>query len=121
MSDDGHSYLARGLCGGEPDAQAKADDNRRQAGESPMNKSISDRIAAAITQANDDASKPEPYPHLEDIIRVLDKMQSNFQAPAHARRKTAGALGRLVLDDISFSESQFGTLLLQLADDFASK
>jgi hypothetical protein len=85
-----------------------------------MNDPISERIATAIIRVEKEATKPGAYGYLPTIARVLESMQSKIHAPLRQRDKTAGALGKLVLDDSHFSSGRLGLMLLKLADDFAS-
>jgi len=76
------------------------------------------RIQECITEAKKLAALPNPNPDLPGIIGCLEAMEKGEEKESGAKSRLAGALGRLVMEDGSFSESRFGLKLLKLADDF---
>jgi hypothetical protein len=86
-----------------------------------MKRSLSQRIAAAIADCKEASNRLDPNPDLPSIILSLEQMQKNLNSDQHRRSKMAAGLGRLVMEDSSFSESTLGGLLLKLADDFADE
>jgi hypothetical protein len=85
-----------------------------------MGKTLRDRIIQTISLARVASKGDGAFAFLPDIIGSLENMLTNLHANEKARDKMAGALGRLVLEDLAFSESSLGTRLLKLADDFAA-
>lgn len=61
---------------------------------------------------------PNSYPFLPDVIEILISMRTHIGAAKSIRSGNAGALGRIVLEDFTFSESQLGTDLLKLGERF---
>lgn len=77
------------------------------------------RINALLDRSKESHRLPGAYPFLPNIIAVLQEMLNNINATQEVRYRNSAALGRLVLEDFSFSSSQLGSDLLGLADDFA--
>ena len=76
------------------------------------------KIAELIDLAKRALNKPESFPFLPEIIESLENMKKNLDESRERKERMAGALGRLVTEDFNFSESELGTKILQIADDF---
>lgn len=76
------------------------------------------KIAELIDLAKRALKKPESFPFLPEIIESLENMQKNLNENRDRKERMAGALGRLVTEDFNFSESELGTKILKIADDF---
>lgn len=85
-----------------------------------MNRTLQDRIASAIREAELAGSVPDAYAFLPEIIESLKAMQRGSTMTSGERERLAGGLGRLVTEDFAFSEGPLGTMLLELAEQFAS-
>ena len=84
---------------------------------------MDERIAELLTLINEVSAHPNSFPYLPTIARSLEAMRDRIVSgdlDSAARRKMAGALGRLVTEDFAFSESSLGAQLLEFANDFAS-
>lgn len=77
------------------------------------------KIVKAIAQVGLAIESPNAYGYLPYIKECLNVMLNAEAMPSQERERLAGALGRLVTEDSVFSESQMGTILLELADEFA--
>ena len=86
-----------------------------------MRKTLKARITEALVQGEKASKSPGASPFLPEIHETLKAMLAGLTTPPKQRERLAGALGRLVTEDFGFSESQLGTTLLELADDFASR
>jgi hypothetical protein len=86
-----------------------------------MKKSLRDRIAAAILEAESAAKKPNSYGYLPPIIESLRRILNDDAATMNERERhrSAGALARLITESFAFSESTLGTKLLDLADEIS--
>jgi hypothetical protein len=84
-----------------------------------MSKQLKKRISDAISLAEVTFKDHDAYPYLPEITESLKVMRDGIQLSATERNKIAGAMQRLVTEDFAFSESPFGTKLLELGDDFA--
>jgi hypothetical protein len=85
-----------------------------------MNRILQDRIASAVREAELASTAPGAYAFLPEIIESLKAMQSGSTMTSGERERLAGSLGRLVTEDFAFSEGPLGTMLLELAEQFAS-
>ena len=84
---------------------------------------IANEIYESLRECVDLSFKPGTYPMLPSIVECLEKMHnivSDGQWNSRDTRWGAG-LGRLVMDDFSFSESELGTRLLNIADSWCKK
>jgi hypothetical protein len=88
---------------------------------------IEKKINTLIAECRVEKSKPGSYPYLPEIIESLHRMNEvisvGSEHPRYAkigRDRMAGALGRIVMENISFSESVLGGKLLDIAEKFAS-
>jgi hypothetical protein len=63
---------------------------------------------------------PGAYAFLPEIIESLKAMQSGSTMTSGERERLAGSLGRLITEDFTFSEGPLGSMLLELAEQFAS-
>ncbi len=79
------------------------------------------RIGEANTKARKALEVPGSYPFLPEIIKMLEKMQDGIELEKDRRVRMAAALGRLVTEDFSFSESELGGELLRLGEDFSQE
>ncbi|MCP4546773.1 MAG: hypothetical protein GY835_09955 [bacterium] len=61
------------------------------------------------------------FPYLQEVVESLEAMQDSVEEPRERRVKMVGAVGRLVTEDFTFSESPLGGEILELAGDFASR
>lgn len=85
-----------------------------------MNRTLRDKIARAIAKAEEASQSPDAYGFLPVIIESLKAMLAGSTMNERERERMAGGLGRLVTEDFNFSESQLGSLLLDLADQFGA-
>ena len=76
---------------------------------------IDNQIEIAITMCKEEQKKDKHYPYLPELIEALKKLK---EASSENKHSVATAIGRLVLEDYSFSESELGAKLLQIADSF---
>jgi hypothetical protein len=83
-----------------------------------MKKHLEQRINRAISLAE---GAPEGSADLPHIIAFLERMKAATGTAPKEREKLAMGLGKLVLDNYTFSEGSVGTILLEIAGDFASK
>ena len=63
---------------------------------------------------------PQAYPLLPDILALLEQIRSMLLTEAmdlQSRQKFVGALGRLVTEDVAFSEGELGGKLLEFGND----
>jgi hypothetical protein len=88
---------------------------------------IEKAIDEIIEECETEQSKLNSNPYFPDIILSLKQMReiiiigSGHSRYSKAERsKIAGALGRIITEDFSFSESMLGSKLLNIADEFAS-
>jgi hypothetical protein len=86
-----------------------------------MSRTLRESIASAIREAEAASRGPGAYAFLPGIIESLRAMQSGSTMSSGERERLAGSLGRLVTEGYTFSEGPFGTMLLELADRFASQ
>jgi hypothetical protein len=86
-----------------------------------MNRTLQDSITSAIREAEAASTVPGSYAFLPEIIASLKAMQSRSTMTSGERERLAGSLGRLVTEDSAFSEGPLGTMLLELAEQFASQ
>jgi len=78
-----------------------------------------DEMLAAVTAAS---QQPDAHRLLPYVTKSLQALSGLSRAPTVDRsslRKAAGALGRIVTDDYTFSESPLGQSLLDLINDIA--
>ena len=59
----------------------------------------------------------DPLPAIAGYFEIL---RNDVRAPRDVRDRHSAALGRVLTEDWSFSESRLGTDLIKLADDYAS-
>lgn len=85
-----------------------------------MKKTLKARITDALARAEKTSVRPGAYPFLPEIQETLKAMLAGLSKTPNERERLSSALGRLVTEDFRFSESKTGTMLLELADDFAS-
>jgi hypothetical protein len=85
-----------------------------------MREALRPRITEAIVQVEKAIASHGAYPSLPEIQQVLEAMLSGLTLAPRERERLSGAPGRLVTEDYGFSESKMGTILLELADEFAS-
>jgi hypothetical protein len=85
-----------------------------------MKKQLGARINEALHQVEKASEGHSAYPFLREIKEALKAMPTGLTKTPKERERLSAALGRLVTEDFSFSESKLGTTLLELADDFAS-
>lgn len=80
-------------------------------------------IDNALVICINEQQKEGSYEYLPGIIRSLEKIRDIIyyrqKYEKEQRKKTAAALGRLIMESYSFSESELGTMLLKIADEFA--
>ncbi|MHB1426769.1 MAG: hypothetical protein ACYC3I_26735 [Gemmataceae bacterium] len=86
-----------------------------------MRKTLKARITDALVRGEKVSKNPDAYPFLPEIQQTLKAMLAGLTMAPTERERLSGALGRLVTEDYGFSESNLGTTLLELADDFASR
>ena len=85
-----------------------------------MRETLKPRITEALVQVEKAIASPDAYPFLPEIKESLQTMLTGLTSTPKERERLSGALGRLVTEDYRFSESEMGTTLLELADEFAS-
>ena len=85
------------------------------------NRNLQYRIVSAIHEAQAAGTAPGAYAFLPEIVESLKAMQSGSTMTPAERERLAGSLGRLVTEDLAFSEGPLGTVLLELAEQFASQ
>jgi hypothetical protein len=78
------------------------------------------RINELLHEAREAAKSPEAYGLLPDVIRILEMLQSRLESENpdwESIVRGAGALGRVVTDSYSFSESSLGNKLLEFVNE----
>jgi len=85
-----------------------------------MTKGMTKRITDALAEIDKASMGPSPYPFLPEIKKALEAMLASGAMAERELERLSGALGRLVTDNYSFSESDLGTTLLSLGDEFAA-
>jgi hypothetical protein len=85
-----------------------------------MSNHVKGRIDDALVKAKQASQIEGAYSYLPAIINALGEMRNGVHADSNSRWKIAGALGRLVTEDYTFSEGPLGQALLKLADEFAA-
>ncbi len=80
---------------------------------------LSSEIYSCVSAVERELSKPNHYAFLPEICESLDRMIVDMNEPKPIRERHAAALGRLVMEDFAFSESDLGGRLLILADSYA--
>ncbi len=79
---------------------------------------MKERIEEIIGLAKRASEDPESYPFLPEIIESLENMKKNLNVNRERRERMAGALGRIITEDFNFSESELGSKLLKVVNDF---
>jgi len=77
-------------------------------------------IEAVLEQVREAQLGSSAHPFLPVIEESLVSMHRDIRAALQQRAQMAGALGRIVTDDFSFSESALGTEIIRVAEDFAA-
>jgi hypothetical protein len=77
------------------------------------------RIEQLIVEVKSEMRKENSYPYLPEILNSLETMRGALSLSRERRSKMAGALGRIVTEDYSFSESHLGDKIIKLANDFS--
>jgi hypothetical protein len=86
-----------------------------------MKETLRARVIGALVQAEKGSEGPGSYAFLPEIKESLKAMLAGLTTMTPTEReRLSGSLGRLVTEDFGFSESEMGTTLLELADDFAT-
>jgi len=81
---------------------------------------LEEKIKALLAQAKDAAQEPQSHwllPHIIDVLQAMLDCLPDQEALLGA----AGALGRIVTDDYTFSESSLGGELLDLVTEIVSQ
>jgi hypothetical protein len=82
-----------------------------------------EKIDNALNLFENEQQKEGAYLYLTDIISILKQMRdiisNNRICEGKMRKRISAGLGKLVMEEYSFSESEFGTILLKIADEFA--
>lgn len=78
------------------------------------------RISEVLAEAKEASKVEGAYELLPSIVEGLAKMQEGLGLSSAERRKLAGGVGYLVLDNYTFSEGELGSKILAVADDFAA-
>jgi len=73
-------------------------------------------VLAAIEAVHTSA---DHYAFLPEIKETVERMIADQNAPSDIRERHAAALGRLVMEDFNFTESELGGRLLALSDSYA--
>lgn len=81
---------------------------------------MEEKIKALLAQARDAAQEPQSHWLLPHVIDVLEAMLDCLP-DQKALLGAAGALGRIVTDDYTFSESPLGGELLDLVAEIVSQ
>ena len=79
---------------------------------------MKEKIEELLVLAQEALKVPGSYPFLPEIIESLENMKKKLNESRDRRERMAGGLGRLVTEDFDFSESELGTKLLKIADEF---
>ena len=79
---------------------------------------MKNKIDTLIELAICESKKPGAPLLLPDVVDVLRELQTHAGSDRAIRRKMAGALGRLILEDMRIAESQLGQDILSFAADF---
>ena len=61
------------------------------------------------------------YPYLPSIIAILEQMKdvyANRNNDKEIKKKLNAGIGKLVMDNMSFAESELGILILEVATEF---
>jgi hypothetical protein len=85
---------------------------------------VKSRIDELLAEARRAKQRPGSYGLLPDIITILEKIQDRLESNNPDPKtliRGASALGRVVTDDYSFSESPLGTKLLDLVSAIVSE
>mgnify|MGYP000633940014 FL=1 len=78
------------------------------------------RINELLQEAREAAKRPDAYGLLPDVIRIMEMLQHKLESDSpdlEAIVRGAGALGRVVTDSYSFSESPLGSKLLDFVNE----
>jgi hypothetical protein len=81
--------------------------------------SLRSRIEAVLTEVQKAQMSATPHPFLPVVGQSLEKMKKNVRAKQLNREKMAGALGRIVTEDDEFAESELGSQILDVVNEFA--
>ena len=82
------------------------------------------RINELLQEAREAAKSPDAYGLLPDVIRIMEILQNKLESDSpdlDAIVRGAGALGRVVTDSYSFSESPLGSKLLDFVNEIISQ
>ncbi|WP_322801518.1 hypothetical protein [Thermoflexus sp.] len=82
------------------------------------------RINELLQEAREAAKRPDAYGLLPDVIRIMEMLQHKLESDSpdlEAIVRGAGALGRVVTDSYSFSESPLGSKLLDFVNEIISQ
>ena len=82
------------------------------------------RINELLQEAREAAKSPDAYGLLPDVIRIMEMLQNKLESDSpdlDAIVRGAGALGRVVTDSYSFSESPLGSKLLDFVNEIISQ
>jgi len=90
--------------------------------------SLRSRLEAVRAKLENEREKPDGFAFIPEAIQYADLMLEILIAgPSHPRHsraerdKLVGALGRIVLEEFAFAESEVGSDLLQIAEDFVDE
>ena len=88
-----------------------------------VNDMLADMIQECLDECHQDVLKFGEHGMLLSIISCLEQMANALTGgPMESQNKRWGAgLGRLVLEDFNFSESELGTRLLKIADTWSNE
>lgn len=82
------------------------------------------RINELLQEAREAAKRPDAYGLLPDVIKIMEMLQHKLESDSpdlEAIVRGAGALGRVVTDSYSFSESPLGSKLLDFVNEIISQ
>jgi len=79
-------------------------------------------IESALLLCRSEQKREGAKEYIAPIVDILERMRlvvnNELKHDNQQRSSTATALGRLVMDDFSFSESEIGEMILKIASSF---
>ena len=86
-----------------------------------MNELLKNRIDKAINLSEKNQKTKNSYSYIENIIELLIKMKKEINSSKERRLEISNALGRLITEDINFSESSLGSEILEISEAYINE
>ena len=84
-----------------------------------------DEIESTINDAKEYSLKDNSYPYMPEIIEylvlfkeILKTGKRHAQFDTESRKRLLGGFGKLVLDNVDFYESEMGSKILDMGNEF---